>query len=241
MVLIMIKNKLLLLILTIGSLFALNIYSPYKIEFIGHYDKIWGHHTNNIKKLNAGLFYYKGVELDLVFLHNKYLIVNHPPEKSDNLQFEKYIKHITKKGNKRPFLWLDIKNLNIENAQIILKKITAIFKENNYPHEKILIESNRPETLFIFHKENFRTTYYLPNLSNIEKSLLDKEVKKIRQQLTYQELEISTDYINYNIIKKRFPNRTKNLWILSKKNIFRFFNIKKSLNDPKVKTILTRY
>ena len=45
-------------------------YNPYRIEFIGYYDKAFAHRVNNIEKLNSSLNFFNGVELDLVFQKN---------------------------------------------------------------------------------------------------------------------------------------------------------------------------
>src|SRR5690554_7749167 len=46
-------------------------YFPYKIEYIGYYDKIWAHRVNSEEKLNSALKFFKGVEVDLVYDETK--------------------------------------------------------------------------------------------------------------------------------------------------------------------------
>jgi len=94
-------------IIILGSLFLYR-FSPYKLDFIGHYNtKIGAHKCNNSSKLNSALKYYDRIELDLVYNEEeKFLDVYHPPNPSTGLTFKNYISKIP--NNKFPFLWLDI-------------------------------------------------------------------------------------------------------------------------------------
>lgn len=217
-------------------------YSPYKIEFKGSYDKIWAHRTNSSYKLNSALNYFKGVELDLVYneLTNTF-DVNHPPSKSVNLNFIDLIANI--KQEQQPYIWLDIKNLNSNNAFLILKKLQTIFGEFNFKYDKILIETRYPEALPIFTEKGFLTSYYLPyRLYKKSEQELDVELNKIRTIVKEQpNIGISSSHKDYDIINKYFPDRIKYIWALVWPINIDFFIIKKVLNDPQVHVVLVNY
>ena len=67
----MIKNKklrsVLFIILTVFIARFAYKYSPKRIEFLGHYEKVGAHRVNSIEKLTAALDYFEIIELDLVY------------------------------------------------------------------------------------------------------------------------------------------------------------------------------
>lgn len=243
----MIKNKtfkrvsvLFILLLAIGVLY---FYSPYKVEGLGYYDKIWAHRVNSIEKLESALKYYEGVELDLIYNpKTDVLDVNHTPGESVGLNFETYLKTI--ESNNYPYLWLDIKKLDQTNADLILSKLLHLFKSKNYPLENVLIETQQPEVLPIFEAEGFKTSYYLPtNLRLKTDSDLETSIEEIKQIIKQQpNLAISTDYRDYNILKTYFPKRNKYIWaITSITGPKEYSKIREILKDQSVGIVLLRY
>lgn len=222
--------------------FQLYKFSPYKIEFIGYHNKIWAHRVNSKEKLNSALLFYNGVELDLEYFENKNVLdVNHPPKKSINLNFENYFSEIN--TDQEPYLWLDLKNLNKENAGLILNRLLEVLGKRNYPLNKVLIETRYPEALPIFTEKGFLTSYYLPSglyyKSNNEKELA---IKKIKEHLSKQpKIGISSNYYDYQIMKDNFPERDKYLWMINSVKERWFTKSRTVLKDEKVKVVLVRY
>ncbi|MCF6308436.1 MAG: hypothetical protein L3J09_10825 [Flavobacteriaceae bacterium] len=234
-----IKKYSLVFLLFIVSVFLYK-YSPYRVEFIGNYHKIWAHRVDSKEKLKAALLFYDGVELDLVFKANENVLdVNHPPTKSINLSFENYLSEI----ENEPYLWLDIKNLTAENSELILSKLIKVLNKKKYSFKKVLIETRYPEALPIFTKEGFITSYYLPfGLHNKSVSELNIEITKIKSVLKNQpEIGISSDYKDYNILKKHFPDKNKYLWMISSITERGFAKTRSILKDEKVKVVLVHY
>lgn len=215
-------------------------YNPYRIEFIGYYDKAFAHRVNNIEKLNSSLKFFNGVELDLVFQKNT-LDVNHPPAPSISLSFRDYFNNIP--TSKTPFLWLDIKNLNKENSNEVLTLLQSIFEERGYPVNKVLIETSYPEALPIFTKIGYKTSYYLPyGLRKKTEVELEIEINKIDSILKKQpDLGISSDYRDYNIMNQNFPKKDKYLWMTTSITERWFQETRSILKDEKVKVVLVSY
>ena len=137
------------------------------------------------------------------------LDVNHPPAESINLSFERYLSEINLK--EMPFLWLDIKNLNGDNAYLIQTKLVALFKTHNYDLSKVLVESTEAKVLPIFDRAGFLTSYYLPyGLSLRKPKDLEKKLSGIKRYIKYQpNLMLSSDYQDYAVVNKYFPKHYK--------------------------------
>lgn len=234
------KSKTIQILIVLLFIAIFYSYSPRKIEYLGYYNKVYAHRVNSIEKLNAALHFFKGVELDLVYKKDKNILdVNHPPAQSINLNFETYINEIEQ--GTFPFLWLDIKNLNINTAQDIFVKLNSILDKLSYPKNKILIETFYPEALSIFTKAGYHTSYYLPPklYKNVD---LENEIKKINIILKKQpNIGISTNFEDYEIIKTNFPNQKKYIWALVPNINTKFWKIRKLLKDEKVEIVLSKY
>lgn len=234
-----------ILVLAILSLILLGMvyrYSPYKIEYLGHYDKIWAHRVNSTEKLESALKYFKGVELDLVYDDQKNVLdVTHPPVPSINLDLETYLSYIN--TPEKPYIWLDIKNLDNENKNFILQILNKLFSEKEYPLKKVLVETRYAEALPEFSAAGFKTSFYLPyGLTEMTSEKQEVELQKITRILTEQpDLAISSNYTDYVIIKKSFPTKDKYFWITSSIRKHGFSTPRRILKDSTVKAVLISF
>ncbi len=237
-----IKNSLLTIVI-LGVLGVIYYFNPYKIQYLGHYDKIGAHRVNSLQKLEEALPYFQAVELDLIYKENDDILdVNHPPAESIGLSFEEYVSNI--KSENLPFLWLDIKNLTHENARAVQNRLLVIFNEHNYPLENVLIETLYPEALEFFKESEFKRSYYLPpGMHKKDAISLQKDIKLIDSILQEQPgIGISSYYENYPILHKKYPLKTKYLWFAGEKNsILNYKVTQKVLNDATVKFVLIPY
>lgn len=240
------SKKAIKLYLKLGVFFSILFigyyYFPYRLDFLGHYNKVLAHHCNSIERLDSALKYYKGVELDLVYSEDIDLLdVYHPPSPSTGLSFKNYVDNI--KSKEQPLLWLDIKNLDEDNAHLIFKKITSILDDNNFNYSKILIESTSPKSLPIFTEAGFKTSFYLPKRLDLKTPKeLEISISKISKVLKDQpDIGISTNFHDYYVLKKYFPNKPKYIWVLVFPINIHLKVTKKILNDPTVKIVLTKY
>jgi hypothetical protein len=223
-------------------LFSVYYYVPYRLDFLGHYDKVLAHRCNSVDRLNSALKYYKGVELDLVYYEDtNTLDVNHPPSPSTGLNFKTYINSII--SDEPPYLWLDIKNLNPENAERIFASIKETLSKKRLDVGKVLIETRDPEALPIFTNAGFLTSYYLPKRLDLETpENLEIAINNIKQVLKEQpEIGISTNFFDYDILHQYFPKKTKYIWVLVFPINKHIMVTKRILNDPTVEIVLTKY
>ncbi len=222
-------------------LFWLYKHSPMKIEFLGYYNKIGAHRVNTLEKLESSLSNIEAIEVDLVYISETNILdIHHPPSPSIGLTFNTYVAAL---GDHQPFLWLDIKNLDENNAELILQKLNSILNERKYPKQSILIETRYPEKLGLFEAEGYRTSYYLKqNLHKLPKTDLSSEIKNIRDILKIQPyLSISTEHFDYEILKDYFPETTKYFWCIRHSKISDYSLVRNMLKDTTVALVLTNY
>ena len=240
-----IKNR---RILFIVLLFFLSIlaaayrYGPYKVSFLGHYDKVWAHRVNSTEKLSFALQYFNGIELDLVYISKKnYFDVNHPPTESIGLTFENYLSNI--KLDAQPFLWLDIKNLRTNNSEKIKNHLCELFNKVQFPLDKVLIESSSIEALLPFTKIGVKTTLnFSVVLNNLKNPNFLRENRNLDSILnSHTEIGVSASYRHYGVVNSRFPSRDKYIWILSHSKIKEHRLVRSILNNDKVKVVLAPY
>lgn len=233
------------ILLVLVALFAVRFvykFSPRRVEFLGQYSKVWAHRVNSTEKLLAAIEYFEGMELDLVYFpKSKTLDVGHPPTPSIGLTFENYLGAIP--NDSKPFLWLDIKNLTTKNALEILDRLSFLLKEKHYPVEKILIESQHPEALQIFIEQGFQTSYYLPfGLSEKSSFEIDKTIESIKLGLSNNpKMGVSSNYLDYEIVSKYFPERQKYLWKIDGLTFNNYSQTRKILKDTTVKVVLSKF
>lgn len=238
-------TKLIILILLAVLLAVIYHRIPFKFDYMGHIDKIWAHRVNSIEKLDYTQGRYAGIELDLVFDEQLQTFdVNHPPAESIGLTLEAYFSNYDT-GN-HGGIWLDFKNLTAVNAESSLERLLVLTDKFQLDSNRIIVESQHPEFLGVFEQAGFKTSYYLPVfLHSLTEGLLNEKLQEIKQNIAnHPTTAISTNIVDYEIISKHFPNKTKYLWSIDKTYTTRmfknFFLTRKALSDPKVDVLLVR-
>jgi len=207
-------------------------------------DKIWAHKVNSIDKLFEVKERFKGVELDVVFVENNeghFFDVHHPPDKSTGLSLSQYLQ--SNKEVSQLKYWIDFKNLNQKNVSLSISKLDSIITKFDINKLNIIIESNNPKYLGSFKSKGYITSYYLPeNLYKLDSVKLKSKLNVIAKNISvYKHYYISSDYKNYLILNKYFPNSKKIIWFTTYGSVNRFkarFLIYKILLDKKVDVLL---
>lgn len=233
------------LVLCTGVYFVL--YSTFFLKIFFD-EKMWVHRTNSIEKLNEVKNDFYGVELDVEYLDSlDRFDVNHPPVISIGLSLNKYLGSGSE--NKNLHYWFDFKNLNTNNQQKSLKKILSICSNYHVNPSNIIVENGDLSLLVGFQQKGFLVSYYLnwPGLYTLSDTEFDSELKKIRTSLAINKFPcfISSDYRDYEILKRYFPNNEKLLWLddnfSQTKSIKNRLKLIKMLNDEKVKVMLVKH
>lgn len=210
--------------------------------------KIWIHRVNSIEKLGEIEPYFYGVELDVVFLDSlNQFDVNHPPEPSINLTLKEYL--TTAKENKTLHFWLDFKNLDTQNQKDAIYRLTSICDELQLTKGNFIVESGNVLLLKEFLKAGFQVSYYLhwPGLYTLEKNQLLVELNAIKTNLNLfkDQVYLSSDYRDFEILKENFPQHDILLWLDDSYGVQNKFknrlHLYKMLSDNQVKILLMKY
>ncbi|GAB5539793.1 MAG: hypothetical protein Salg2KO_18960 [Salibacteraceae bacterium] len=169
------------------------------------------HRVNSIEKLNEVKNSYAGVETDVVFIDGIF-DVNHPPQESIGLRLEQFLSHW--QGSEERSLWLDFKNLDLNNANTSADRLNSICNDLGIDNRKIVVESNNPEALTAFSQLNFQVSYYVPSgMYALDSLALVSRVSDIYKKVeNHPELYLSSNYKDYPTLKKFFPDRKLLHW-----------------------------
>ena len=176
-------------------------------------DKIWAHKINTINQLIGIEQSFKGIELDIVFDQNiNNFDIHHPPEQKSGILLTSYFKTLKDKKNHQ--FWLDFKNPSINIERQSAETLDSILRLFNINKENIIVESGDAHFLKSFREKGFKTSYYLPtDLYQLDNQKLLNQIHIIRKNIsTENNTYISTDFKDYQIIKKHFPVSKKLLW-----------------------------
>lgn len=118
-------------------------------------------HRVNIKNkllelLNKDIY---NIEID-IFVENNELRIGHEKATESGLSLAEYLKEIYEINPNFNFIWLDLKDLNLENEELIfttLQKLDGQFNLKN----RVLIESRYIDALTRFNQAGWQTGYYL--------------------------------------------------------------------------------
>ena len=211
-------------------------------------EKIWVHRVNSIEKLSEVQANFFGVEIDVVFLDSlNEFDVNHPPEPSINLTLEEYLS--TVETNKELHYWLDFKNLNEQNQKKAFDKLNAICTSLTLSRGNFIVESSNVFLLHEFSKAGYQISYYLhwPGLYSLNENQFKMELNQIKVKLdsfNYQGY-LSSDYRDYEILKRYFPKHEILLWLDDsfgrEKKFEDRLQLYKMLSDNQVKIMLMKY
>ena len=173
--------------------------------------KIWVHRVNSIQRLKEIQNQFKGMEIDLVFENGKF-DVGHPPVESIDLTLDDFFSKVEKiKGH---YFWLDIKNLNENNAGAIVNRLNYL--TNKYINKKnIIVEVYDPKQIKKVKSQGYYTSYYLSDLATMNEAEQKKSVKSIGENIdTTDPSFISQSINNYFLMKQHFGSSNKITWAL---------------------------
>lgn len=216
-------------------------HSPFQLEFLGNYDRIWAHRVNTTQKLNWSKPFFKGVELDLVFTGQGILDVTHPPKPGIGLSLKEYLNKINETDDLQ--FWLDIKNLNADNAAAIYARLEDLLKDSKVSRKDFLIETRYPKGLIPFYEAGYRCSYYLPQrLFNAPQSKQDSVIQIARDLIANKNaMGLSTHFSDYDWLAEYFPQTPKYLWFTGHSRFGDYSKIKQIFRDTTVKVGLIRY
>ncbi len=186
-------------------------------------NKIWLHRVDEIAKLERYFGEYGNFEIDVHFFDENlarqvgkekpYFDVGHDGvEKSIGLDLEQMLEIIVAKnkafyGNAKNHkntskIWVDFKNLDLQNASSALKELRHIVAKTDFGMQNIIVESGDFVALKAFKDAGFYTSYYVPYYTQDELKEADKIKAHLENVATSGNVNaLSFSYYLYDFIK----------------------------------------
>ena len=162
-----------------------------------NFEKIWAHRVNSVGKLDQLGRLYAGVELDLMIQIDSrgamHFDINHPPADSIGLSLDAYWSRA--QGTGPLGYWLDIKNLDADNAAAAASQLRALMQRHGLATHQVVTESTEYIALAELSAAGLRTSFYLPYLKLEE--LDDEELERRAVDLARQAREARAGAISF--------------------------------------------
>jgi heptose-I-phosphate ethanolaminephosphotransferase len=201
--------------------------------------RVWLHRVDSVERVKFAEERYQGIEIDVVFDSNgRTFDVGHPPAPSIGLSLETLIASL--KDPWQHFYWIDFKNLTLENKRQAAFELSRIAQRFSII-ARMIVESAKAEHLDEFSRKGFYTSYYLPNINPyaLPQDQLKDYVRGIAGRLARSQVNaISSDHLQYELIRRYFPGYDVLLWYPTKNFIAYAIRERKLLADPRVKVLL---
>lgn len=211
---------------------------------IGSYpDKIWLHRCNSMEKLYEKHKAYPNIEVDVVFRGSRVFDVTHDADTGFNLTLDVYFAYMKDKEGK---IWLDVKNLTIDNRMAMLMTLNRLMKHFQIEKDRLIIESPSWESLKIFTRAGYYTSCYVTyeepcSLSDAEIDYCIRELQQIADGGNVCALSFPGYW--YKMIKEKM-NRSIDLltWEHRKTQLEVLLSSsgRKMLFDPQLKVMLVK-
>lgn len=144
-----------------------------------HKEKLWLHRTNSLEKLHEKEADFTNFEVDLVF-RDSVFDVTHDADTTFHLSLESYMPHIRRYHCR---VWLDIKNLNPQNADCALFCLDSLVAKYRVDKSQFIVETRNISALSRFTDDGFYTSYYVdfPKPSALDEAAVDTCIAHLRR------------------------------------------------------------
>ena len=208
----------------------------------------WLHRTNSAAKLDQFIDKYNGFEMDMIYYPENHAFENsHDKVSLEKYSLENQLIYFKKHNITTPNLWLDFKNLTTANALSSLNTLNTLLNNYHINKQNIWIESSNFQSLALFKKAGYKTSYYFPyyDLKNMSSTEITTIKERTEQIATSSGINaISFDGIYYDFINTlTLPQNLSLLTWLHTKNWRQVFwapENKKFLLDDRIKIILVK-
>lgn len=145
-------------------------------------DKFWVHRMNNPESVsNEELTKaYKGIEIDIIFFSDENQFdVNHDSKGFVENSLDSYL---AKLHNKTSKIWLDLKNLDSNNAEKSMLTLNELLRKHQIDKSRVIVESGNYQALGLYKQGGFYTSYYVPYLKLEDMTLQEMNREKEKLQ-----------------------------------------------------------
>lgn len=175
--------------------------------------KLWAHRANDTITAQNKKIYFDGLEVDVQYSStDNELYVGHDEEDTINrltlLQWFKSLENVDK-----TCYWIDMKNLNPNNAEIISNKIIDI-TDNLKIRDKVMVEHTDWTALKIVKDKGLFVILWVYNLNwnydNIDTATWKNNIK---QQIEFLKPDaLSCEYRMFPLLPESFPEQNIHFW-----------------------------
>ncbi|MBP2631054.1 MAG: opgE [Firmicutes bacterium] len=205
--------------------------------------KFWLHRSDSLEKTAEFSDKYNGIELDIIFFNKESdFDVSHDSNGRIDYPLESFLQFLTGTENK---IWLDFKNLNINNAVQSSNLLEEMLSRNHIDKNRVIVESHDYNALGYFKNKGFYTSFYCPvddKYLNTEegKTLFTSLVLKAVDSGNVNAVSFPVGY--YSLVKSTNIKVDFLTWNENEKWFKFYFNpeLQKVLNDQQVKVILVK-
>lgn len=206
-------------------------------------DKIWLHRCDSQKRLETFHAKFHGVEIDIIY-HDKLKLFesSHDPDDPNTYDLEKIFKYYGT-NNLKNKIWLDFKNLTVQNSTESESALTLLMQKHNIRKRDVIVESKDWVALKHYKDRGYKTSYYFPYFPTEElDDTLKRKVEAILKTGNVDYISFYHEY--YNFIKEiNIPTNIKMLTWVDGSNWYEIVYLdkfRKIFNDKDIVVILTR-
>lgn len=166
------KRKILIVAVAVVLAIAAWIAWNAVFEMGEHEDKLWLHRCNSMDKLREKVDDYPNVEIDVVYRKCGIFDVTHDVDTTFRLPLDSFFCYMSKSNG---HMWLDVKNLNPENADEMLEDLDSLTEKYSIERKQLIVESRDWRSLDIFTDDGYYTSMYVdfPKPSKLEDDEID--------------------------------------------------------------------
>lgn len=162
------------------------------------------------------------IEID-VFVENNDLRIGHEKATESGLSLAEYLKEIYEINPNFNFIWLDLKDLTLENEDLIFTTLQQLNEQFQFK-DKVLIESRYIDALTRFNQAGWQTGYYLKYNINEQPDSYVQQVVDDLNRVGTSAITFDCAYINF--VEEKFldtilangDNISLNCWTFKNSN-----------------------
>lgn len=208
------------------------------------------HRVNSMGKLNDVMSgdQFSYIELDIKIVNNKVMVGHGEDDVMSGITLQEYTVATDFQKVKR--LWIDVKNLNEDNAEVLFAGLSAI---DSISKSDIIVESSNPKAYRVLNRlmrEGYAACFYMPtSLISESEAVQDAQIRRIAEKMKASGIKhLSFDSGLYPAMKRneaRMQGMSWHTWNTNydiRRGDFRDAFLKEDyVNDNRVKSILVTY